>query len=335
VSNPGRVGAVILNWNQPALTVRCAAHVHAQKFPGGQDVLVVDNGPTPENAAKLKRELSAGCSLLRSETNRGFAGGMNFGCRAARRIGNEFVWLLNNDAFPEPGCLAELVAALDADPRLVGVTPTLIDANGREQPAGARLKWDPLEHEPLSTADLEKPVGRGFWISGAAFLLRRAAFENVRGFDERFFAYWEDVDLCQQLAIAGGLLRAVPTARCVHLGSASTEEGTSAFAAYMIARNAWLFLRKHVPVGRVPATGLSLLAGQLNHAGVLKMRGYEDAARAVLAGAVVGMAGRTGRPKRRRNVGAWADALLAHPWGFGKAIRAAGRLVPTRIGPRA
>jgi GT2 family glycosyltransferase len=330
---PARVCTVILNWNQPAMTADCARSVLAQEVPGGQAVVVVDNGSTDANRAALRAALPAGCGLIQNVRNRGFAGGMNVGIRHALRAGHEYVWLVNNDAFPEPGCLAALAGALDGDPRLAAVGPALFGTDGREQFALGRVGWNPLTTEVFPAGECPGPLGEGYWLSGTAPLLRAAALAALGGFDERFFAYWEETDLFLRAARRGFLLRAVPEARCQHLGSASTGGGESPVAWHMIARNAWLFLRKHVPLRRLPATGLALLAYQISVAGGMNSRGRAAAARAYLAGTIAGSLCLTGRPRKARADQWWMGALWSHFWGVKRVLDRLARLIPTGVGP--
>src|SRR5262245_56539060 len=97
----GRYCTVILNWNQPGMTVDCARSALSQKFSDGHTVLVIDNGSTRENCEALRRNLPPGCEWIQNQSNLGFARGMNVGIRYAMRNGCEYVWALNNDAFPE------------------------------------------------------------------------------------------------------------------------------------------------------------------------------------------------------------------------------------------
>lgn len=328
--SPSRVLTAILNWNQPAMSAECARAALAQDAPGGHAVLVIDNGPTAANAAALRAALPPGCRLVATGRNLGFAGGMNVGIREAVRGGHEFVWLLNNDAFPDPGCLPDLVAALEADPTLACVTPALVHPDGREQKAGATLRLDPLSMRALSAERLAEPVGAGFWLSGAALLFRTRALAGVGGFDPRFFAYMEEVDLCQRLAAAGYRFRAVPAARCVHLTSASTGGSESPFTEHMITRNAWLCLRKHLPPRRLPAALLRLLADQLERAGSLST----GPALAVVGGTVAGFAGRTWRPTRVRASDAVAGAVLVCPRTSARVLRRVARVFDLATGTR-
>src|SRR5262245_1282367 len=107
-----RLCTIILNVNRPAMTVDCVRAALTQETPDKHFVLVIDNGSSSRNRTLLREGLSDRCEYLQVERNVGFAGGMNIGIQYAIRQQVDFVWLLNNDAFPEPGCLRALVSVL-------------------------------------------------------------------------------------------------------------------------------------------------------------------------------------------------------------------------------
>jgi GT2 family glycosyltransferase len=290
---PPRILTVVLNWNQPTVTLECLGRL-LRGERADSDILVIDNGSSDDSAARLCPPHSVAWELFCLPANLGFTGGMNVGLGEAVRRGYTHVWLLNNDALAEPDCLARLVGAMEHDPALAAVTPRLDGADGLEQHAGARVDWGNGANHPLLSADLAEPIPTGCWLNGTALLLRTDALKRVGFFDPAFFAYWEDVDLCIRLAAQGYRLRAVPEARCLHLGSASTGGGGSPFAHYMMTRNTWLFLRKHVRRAQRLRSLFGVLSAALSVAAGLERRGKPQQASAVLAGAVAALRGCTG-----------------------------------------
>jgi GT2 family glycosyltransferase len=153
---------------------------------------------------------------VRSATNRGFGGGCNLGFAATDA---PHVLFLNPDAVPEPGAIAALAAAVERDPGIAAVGARLVDPRGETRAAAAgaepglrsvaghflllsRLPLAGRLFPPLQLPDGSRraPVD---WVSAGAMLVRREAFEAIGGFDERFFLYMEDVDLCRRLREAG------------------------------------------------------------------------------------------------------------------------------------
>jgi GT2 family glycosyltransferase len=155
------------------------------------DICVVTYHSTADRIAPFVRAQDRLLVQDNTVDNVGFAAGAN---AAARRGSDPLVLFVNPDGHPQPGCFARLERALD--------DPAVVAAAASQGPG-----WAP---PPLDT-----PEGDTEWLSGGCLLVRRAAFEAVGGFDERFFMYAEDVDLSYKLA-AHGKLRFVADAVFVH-----------------------------------------------------------------------------------------------------------------------
>lgn len=310
--NP-RTYVVTLNWNQSSHTCACVDHVHAQTVQA--NIIVIDNGSREGNRVVLRSKLPAGCELIELVSNTGFAVGMNVGLNHARRRKAEYVWLLNNDAFPEPDCLKRLVAALDRDPHLAAVTPALVSPDGTEQHAGATLDWLGLKLSMVYASQLPDSPGPNYWLTGTALLVRSSALRRVGPFDARFFAYWEDVDLSLRLTRAGLRFQVVPEARCVHLGNASTQGALSPFRAFLDTRNRLLLCRKHLRGVRLLASVLAVIRERLYRAALTVEDGDRASAVAMVEGLVAGCLGERCRPKLLGKLPAWFTRLvLRYPW---------------------
>jgi GT2 family glycosyltransferase len=174
--------------------------------------------------------------LLAGHGNIGFARGANLG--ASRATGDVLVFL-NPDAFLQPGCVAALVAEVEARPGPCLVGGRVLNADRTEQRGGRRGDITPMS-ALLSLSTLSKliPGWRRYevhWedetapdavtkvptISGACFCMRRAEFTSLGGFDEKYFLHVEDVDLCWRVRKAGGEVLFHPKAEVVHLGHTS------------------------------------------------------------------------------------------------------------------
>ena len=313
MQQPSTILAAILNWNGAGMTLECVRHVLAQDQPG-VGVTVIDNGSRHDDVAALRRGLPAGCRLHSLASNRGFVGGMNVGLRAALRDGTEYVWLLNNDAFPELECLARLVSAMAANPALAAVTPLLYDREGREQHAGGLVDWTGAMQKTFTSGEIADGVPYGGWITGTALLLRVSALRAVGILDSRFFAYWEEVDLCIRLAQRGYHCRAVPEARCLHLGSASTGGNGSPFSEYLMTRNAWLFLRKHVTARRRAAVFVEYVSAKLRKVARAYAGGEVKRVQGMLEGLAAAVDVETGIPKLLGQFPALTRFVAQHPW---------------------
>ena len=191
------------------------------------EILVVDNGSHESEIARLQAR--GDVHLLRLPDNQGFAAPANWGIsQMGRRSGTlppPYVALVNNDCTLEPGYLSACVAALEADAGLAAVQGVVLDGSGLRVD-GCGVGWNGRgEAEQLRRGDA--PPARGFppfpvpGVSATAAVYRRTAFLAAGGFEESFFAYYEDVDLSLRLLRRGTRFACVPAARARHVGSAT------------------------------------------------------------------------------------------------------------------
>ncbi|MEW5683615.1 MAG: glycosyltransferase family 2 protein [Pseudomonadota bacterium] len=202
------------------------------------ELVIVDNGSTPVEAARL-RELAAhdGRVLLaQGQGNVGFAKGANLGARTAT---GDLLVFLNPDAFLQPGCVAALAREIEGRPVPSIVGGRVLNPDRSEQRGARRGDITPIS-ALMSMSGLAKAVpawGRFevHWeadalpeqvahaptISGACFCMRREDFDRVDGFDEGYFLHVEDVDLCWRVRREGGHVLFHPRAEVIHIGGTS------------------------------------------------------------------------------------------------------------------
>jgi N-acetylglucosaminyl-diphospho-decaprenol L-rhamnosyltransferase len=197
------------------------------------DTVVVDNG-SGDGTVDVVRERFPAVRVIESE-NRGLSAGWNTGIRATA---SEHVLLLNADAWLLDGALSALVAAADRHPRAAAIGPRLENTDGtlqrsvRGYPTAWRLATEYLYLRKLAPRSraLNAFYGAGFdharereveWLMGACLLVRRAVFDEVGPFDERYFLFSEEVDWMRRAADRGWSVVFTPDARCVHVGGAA------------------------------------------------------------------------------------------------------------------
>jgi N-acetylglucosaminyl-diphospho-decaprenol L-rhamnosyltransferase len=258
------VAVIVINFNTSALARRAVETAAADLAlaPGhAWTAIIVDNASSDGGPALLQGLPQT--RVIANDTNAGFGAAIN---QAARATGARLLWLLNPDCEVVPGAFATLTATLEQHPECAIAAPQLLNADGTVQASarGEPSAWTGLfgrhtlltrffpsstvARRNLPAADLvasgvdSAPVD---WVMGAAMLIRREAFDLVGGFDERYFLYWEDADLCRRLRERGWTTRYVPRARVVHAGGASAKtrsrEATRAFH-----RSAYLYYATHV-----------------------------------------------------------------------------------------
>jgi GT2 family glycosyltransferase len=234
LESPIRV--VIVNYNTRPLLHACLSSV-ATDVP----TLVVDNASTDGSAAMVSADFPR-VRLIARASNSGYGAAAN---EAIGACTSRYVLLLNSDTRLEADTITRLTAYLDGHPEVAIAGPQLRNPDGSLQascfPFPGSMRWL-AENEPLSyltgfipawrrrTLRFSPPTVAGTvpWVLGAALAIRREAFQEVGGFDESFFMYFEEVDLCWRLRHAGWQTHVVPDARIVHVGGASTSQAARA-----------------------------------------------------------------------------------------------------------
>ncbi|WP_420402581.1 glycosyltransferase family 2 protein [Nisaea sp.] len=233
---------LVVAYNSGAHLPRCLAALEAQTCRDFE-VIVLDNGSTDGIALDLSG-VTVPARLEHSRDNIGFAAGNNL---LARKAGGTWLALLNPDAFPEPDWLAEILAAIRryrgvrvfGSTQLLDERPDLLDGAGDHySPLGLAWRGDRMRPAAAMTGD-----GEVMGPCAAAGIYHRDAFLAVGGFAERFFCYYEDVDLGLRLRLNGERCIQLAGARVRHVASAITGQNSD-FSRYHITRNRiWTFLR--------------------------------------------------------------------------------------------
>lgn len=251
---------VIPSWNSLGYLPRCVDSVREQA--GTLELLVVDNGSGDGSVEYLERERVPHVSLPQ---NVGFAAAVNLG--VARTVAPAIL-ALNADTVLEPGCVGTLLDALREDTALGGVQPRILQLEGGESqfpPGAARLY---SAGQALTKDGRAFEIGMGgahgswsaerrevFGVCGAACLLRRELFADLGGYDESYFAFYEDVDLNVRARITGWRFAYAPEAVVWHVGNASWQAGfkrPGADNARLVARNRLATQIKFMPASAIP-----------------------------------------------------------------------------------
>lgn len=313
MSEPRSVAVVIPSWNSSSLLPRCLGSLVEQ---GAEiELLVVDNGSSDGSLAYLEAE---GVPHLSLPGNVGFAAAVDLG---ARRVSAPAVMVLNADTVLEPGALGALAATLEADPSLGGVQPRILQlaeaggevaaadlysagqalsADGRALEQGA---GEPQRPELLRRREI-------FGVCGAACLLRRELFDQLGGFDESYFAFYEDVDLNVRARIAGWRFEYEPEAIVWHVGNASWQAGferPGAENARLVARNRLATQVKFMPAAALPRIVLV-------EAGALARAASQRRFRSTLRGKLEALRMLPRLLRERRRLRQTGDPALARRW---------------------
>jgi GT2 family glycosyltransferase len=255
---PPHVGVVVLNWRRPREILTCLASVGAQDYPSFE-IVVVDNGSANGSVSSIRRQCPAAW-VIENGRNLGFAAGSNRGIDFLVRRGVDYVLLLNDDATCDKELLSRLIAHAEAEPDIGILGPTIFyaDAPGNViwSAGGIVDRLGRSRHLRVGeSVDGPAPPARDVdYVTGCAILIRRDVIEKVGMLDERFFAYWEEVEWCARARAAGFRVVQLPDARVWH-GMQQVERETSRVYQYLMTRNRLLFVE--CVEGRRPAVVLA------------------------------------------------------------------------------
>jgi N-acetylglucosaminyl-diphospho-decaprenol L-rhamnosyltransferase len=250
-------------------------------------VYVVDNCSPDDSLSVLREGIAARgfedrVRLIVSPSNGGFGAGNNVAFRASMESNDpaELFFLLNPDAWPEEGCIAALVSFFGAHPEVGAAGGRLLDEQGVVHPSVFRFPslWSELEGHvhlgvvsrlarehvvALPTPPQSRPVD---WVSGASMVVRRRVLDEVGLFDEGFFLYFEEVDLCRRIHEAGHPIWFVREASVVHIGGVTTglNQQDRRLPAYWFASRS-RYLQKAFGARTLLATNVAAASGFAVH----------------------------------------------------------------------
>jgi GT2 family glycosyltransferase len=234
------VDVIVLDLDGGALLDACLASIAAQTL-APKRVLVFDNGSRVPVAPR------PGVEIFRSDTNLGFTGGVD---AAFAHVTAPFIALINNDVVLDPDWLATVAAAME-EPAVAAAQTILRRDAATIDGAGIDVR-DGTIRQLGSGAPLGTSLPEAWGVSATAALYRVSALGD-RVFDPRFFAYYEDVELCARLREAGHRTAVVPLPKATHRGSQSASRLGGRYARYLRTRNRYFVARLHPGVGRIRA----------------------------------------------------------------------------------
>ena len=251
------LSVIVLNWNTADETLACLESIYSQVHRHAIEVIVADNASSDRSREVVPQRFPQ-ATLVAHSTNLGFCAGNN---RAVAASSGRYVLFLNSDTVVAKGALDSLVNFADANPDVGIVGPKLLNLDGslqyscrrfpnlgagffRNTPLGRLLPQNRFTTDYLMSDWDHASVRDVDWVSGAALMIRREALEELGGFDESFYMYCEDVDLCYRAHQASWRVVYFPDAVIYHIiGRASNKVPTR--MTYMFHRSMYRFYRKH------------------------------------------------------------------------------------------
>jgi len=244
---------LILHFGDAALTYACLSSIQSAALSNGLEAIIIDNSDGQDFS--LPKDLDTdSVKILKSGKNLGYAGGMNYGIRHCLEKGYAYLFLLNNDTEVAPGCVSKLRQFLQSKKRAGIAAPLILYSENRQRiwSTGSRLilfrgkTKDSFHNHSIS--DLPKS-GNVDAVTGCAMMIKAEVFKNIGLFDESYFAYFEDVDLCYRAGLYGYAVYFVSGASVYHRVSSASKHGAQIrkTSDFFMIRNRIYFMQKFAP----------------------------------------------------------------------------------------
>jgi GT2 family glycosyltransferase len=257
MNKPPKVAVVILNWNGLKFLQQFLPSVLQSTWPNLQ-VVVGDNGSTDGSVEFLKATYANEVTVLQNDQNYGYTGGYN---RVISQVDADYYILLNSDIEVTPGWIEPVIAQMEGDSSIAAAAPKIksYDLKNYFEHAGAAGGFIDKLGYPFCRGrlfyEVEEDLGQYdesgeiFWASGAALFIRSNCWREVDGFDERFFAHMEEIDLCWRLKNMGYKIMYCAQSTVYHVGG-GTLNTENPFKTYLNFRNNLWLIKKNMPAMR-------------------------------------------------------------------------------------
>lgn len=278
------VAIIILNWNSFNYTFNCIRSVK-ETAGNNYEIILVDNHSEDGSGLRLKA-IFPDIIFIQTERNAGFAGGNNPGLRYAIENGFKYSLLLNNDTEVTKDFLSPLLDYMEMHPEAGVIQPAIYFNKNRSSLWNGGSYFIRFLGLPYCKNNLSLFKNRIFaikkvdWVTGCAFLTRNSILEQTGLLDERFFMYYEDIDLSFRIKQLGYELIYYPASVIYHEANTSLKEITrnkegniSPFLHYIAARSRMIFLKKYTTFYTFPSIVLFHLLYAAAFSGYFIIRG--------------------------------------------------------------
>ena len=274
----------VVTWNTASLTASALRRLMDSDQGATLRLLVWDNGSTDDTVETLSR-LVPEAELEAGTENLGFAAGVN---RILARSTAPWVFLLNSDAWPEPGAIGRLIETARRHPRAAAIAPRLEFPEGGLQHStfpfpGLRIaSISALKRRRVGRTRGDELMLEGFWMHdrprtvdwaiGAALLIRREALDDAGFFDERFFMYVEDLEWCWRASRRGWEIHFEPAALVRHVGNASGARDEAARTRANLSNVYRFYRREYGGFSSFAYRGLNLVGASMRYLAAVRRR---------------------------------------------------------------
>jgi len=246
------VSIIIPNYNGGDLLYNCINSIYKNISIKDFEIIVIDNGSTDNSINQIESNFQ-NVKIISSNSNLGYSGGCNLG---ATHASGKYFLFLNNDTEHSNEWIEKLVHFLDSNSNIAAVQPKILNIHNKklfDYAGGAGGFIDKfcfpfvqgrIFHTLEEDHNQYNNPSRIFWASGVAFMIQSNIFKTLKGFDEVYFAYMEEIDLCWRVQAMGYKIYSVPNSFVYHYGKQTIKENTIK-SHYLNHRNSWILFFKN------------------------------------------------------------------------------------------
>ncbi|MFC1656345.1 glycosyltransferase family 2 protein [Patescibacteria group bacterium] len=239
-----KITIIIINWNGVSDTLDCLKSLKKTNY-SNLEIIVVDNNSKDKNEPEIIKSHFPKIQLIKLNSNLGFSGGNNLGIKLALKNNADFIVLLNNDTVAEPNFLLETLKYVEDNPDVSIISPLIYTY---DQPTKIWFSYGDYYKTFASIKAVHKETNfdkeKIYFVSGCCMMLKSKMLKKIGLFDDRFFAYFEDTDLCIRAKKAGYKISVAEKAIIYHKISQSSGGVLGPIYLYYMTRNNWLFAQK-------------------------------------------------------------------------------------------
>jgi GT2 family glycosyltransferase len=315
-----KVSIIILNWNGLQDTLECIESVFKLNYEN-YEIVIVDNGSSDDSAENIKK-IYPTITIIKNSKNLGYTGGNNLGIRYALKNGSDYVWLLNNDTIVEKDSLKYLIKTFDTSKEVGLVSPIIYYYNAPEkiQFCGWVVDWMNCEVKEPSANEIiikkEFIEGRDVCLWGTALVIKSDVIKKIGFLDEKYFAYWEDIDYSIK-ALRAGFRNVIEINS--HIYHKVTEKRKPHYY-YFMARNEYIMWVQYLTSFKKFTFFRKYVSKRLSQFDYLRRLGNNDCADALLDGTWCGILGTVGVWDRNVKVPSLLKILLSWKTMFWKRL---------------
>jgi GT2 family glycosyltransferase len=260
---PEKVCIIILNWNGKKDTIECLESLKMVEYPN-YEIILVDNGSTDGSVESL-RKLYPDMEIIENLNNLGFAAGNNVGIRKAIEKGADYVLLLNNDTTVNKDFLNNLITVAKNDD-MIGIAGPIIRYYSEPENSWfekGKINWFSFNIATHTKITDDKEVVSTDFMTGCAFLIKKATIEKVGFLTDEYFFYFEDVDYSLRAKNAGFKIVVTPLSKIYHKVSATASKKFKPESLYYANRNRFWIIKTYCPLKYKPIVYLLVTARTL------------------------------------------------------------------------